>query len=98
MPACGVAPGTRTPYAEQSGAGQQQGGSAHRGVSATSSNRRAAELATSGYVHSYQGDAKIDWQASPKDHVMGRYSQMYTLNNITNGTDVLTPNRPANIR
>ncbi len=48
--------------------------------------------ATSGFVHSYQGDAKIDWQASPKDHVMGRYSQMYTLNASSNGTNVLTPN------
>jgi hypothetical protein len=47
---------------------------------------------TSGYVHSYQGDAKIDWQASDRDHVMGRYSQMYTINTSSNGTDVLTPN------
>jgi hypothetical protein len=47
---------------------------------------------TSGYVHAYQGDMKIDWQASPSDHVMGRYSQMYTINTSSNGTDVLTPN------
>jgi hypothetical protein len=47
---------------------------------------------TSGYVHAYQGDAKIDWQASPSDHVMGRYSQMYTINQTSYGTDVLTPN------
>jgi len=47
---------------------------------------------TSGYVHAYQGDVKIDWQASPNDHVMGRYSQMYTINESSNGTDVLTPN------
>jgi hypothetical protein len=47
---------------------------------------------TSGYVHSYQGDAKIDWQASEKDHVMGRYSQLYTINESSNGTNVLTPN------
>ena len=47
---------------------------------------------TSGYVHSYQGDAKIDWQASPSDHVMGRYSQSYTINTTSNGTNVLTPN------
>jgi hypothetical protein len=47
---------------------------------------------TSGYVHSYQGDVKIDWQASPNDHVMGRYSQMYTINESSNGTNVLTPN------
>lgn len=47
---------------------------------------------TSGYVHSYQGDLKIDWQASPNDHIMGRYSQMYTINTSSNGTNVLTPN------
>ena len=47
---------------------------------------------TSGYVHSYQGDVKIDWQASPSDHIMGRYSQMYTINTSSNGTNVLTPN------
>jgi hypothetical protein len=47
---------------------------------------------TSGYVHSYQGDLKIDWQASPKDHIMGRYTQAYTINTSSNGTNVLTPN------
>jgi hypothetical protein len=47
---------------------------------------------TSGYVHSYQGDLKIDWQPSERDHVMGRYSQLYTINTSSNGTDVLTPN------
>jgi hypothetical protein len=46
----------------------------------------------SGYVHSYQGDLKIDWQASPNDHIMGRYSQAYTINTQSNGTNVLTPN------
>jgi hypothetical protein len=47
---------------------------------------------TSGYVHSSQGDAKIDWQPTESDHIMGRYSQMYTINTSSNGTDVLTPN------
>jgi hypothetical protein len=46
----------------------------------------------SGYVHSYQGDMKIDWQASQNDHIMGRYSQMYTINTSSNGTNQLTPN------
>jgi hypothetical protein len=46
----------------------------------------------SGYVHSYQGDMKIDWQASQNDHIMGRYSQMYTINTLSNGTNQLTPN------
>ncbi|MGA2848705.1 MAG: TonB-dependent receptor [Terracidiphilus sp.] len=47
---------------------------------------------TSGYVHSYQGDVKIDWQASQNDHLSGRYTQMHTLNFSSNGTNVLTPN------
>ena len=47
---------------------------------------------TSGYVHTYQGDVKIDWQASENDHLSGRYSQMYTINTSSNGTNVLTPN------
>ncbi len=47
---------------------------------------------TNAYVHAYQGDVKIDWQASPNDHVMGRYSQMYTINESANGTNVLSPN------
>jgi hypothetical protein len=36
------------------------------------------------YTNSYQGDAKIDWQASPNDHVQGRYSQQYVINATTN--------------
>ncbi|HUB18454.1 MAG TPA: TonB-dependent receptor [Acidobacteriaceae bacterium] len=47
---------------------------------------------TSGYVHSYQGDLKMDWQATQNDHIMGRYSQMYTINTSSNGIDQLTPN------
>jgi hypothetical protein len=47
---------------------------------------------TSGYVHTYQGDVKIDWQASQNDHISGRYSQMYAINESSNGTNVLTPN------
>ncbi len=41
------------------------------------------------YVNSYQGDAKIDWQPSQNDHIMGRYSQMYTINNTTNSLALL---------
>jgi hypothetical protein len=47
---------------------------------------------SSGYVHAYQGDVKIDWEPTQKDHVMGRYSQAYTINTSSNGSDVLTPN------
>lgn len=46
----------------------------------------------SGYTHNYQGDLKIDWQASDRDHVMGRYTQMYTHLIQSNGTDLLSPN------
>jgi len=34
---------------------------------------------TAGYVHSSQGDLKIDWQPTDRDHISGRYSQMYTI-------------------
>ncbi|HEX4039768.1 MAG TPA: TonB-dependent receptor [Acidobacteriaceae bacterium] len=47
---------------------------------------------TSGYVHSWQGDLRMDWQATDRDHIMGRYSQMYTINTSSNGIDALTPN------
>jgi Carboxypeptidase regulatory-like domain len=47
---------------------------------------------TSGFVHAYQGDLKIDWQPTASDHVMGRYSQQYVINESSNGTDLLTPN------
>ncbi|HEX8710929.1 MAG TPA: TonB-dependent receptor, partial [Terracidiphilus sp.] len=46
----------------------------------------------SGYTHNYQGDLKMDWQPTDKDHVMGRYTQMYTHVIQSNGTDLLTPN------
>jgi hypothetical protein len=36
------------------------------------------------YVNSYQGDMKIDWQPDESDHIMGRYSQQYVINNTTN--------------
>jgi Carboxypeptidase regulatory-like domain/TonB dependent receptor len=42
-------------------------------------------------IHTWQGDMKIDWQASENDHVMGRWSQMHTQNVTTEGIDVLTP-------
>jgi Carboxypeptidase regulatory-like domain/TonB dependent receptor len=42
-------------------------------------------------IHAWQGDLKIDWQASANDHFMGRWSQMHTQNVTTTGIDVLTP-------
>jgi hypothetical protein len=44
-----------------------------------------------GYTHNYQGDLKIDWEASNRDHVIGRYTQMYTHLTQSEGSDVLTP-------
>jgi hypothetical protein len=41
------------------------------------------------YVNSYQGDFKVDWQASEKDHIMGRWSQQYVINNTTNSIALL---------
>ncbi len=41
------------------------------------------------YVNSYQGDMKVDWELSDKDHIMGRYSQQYVINNTTNGIALL---------
>ena len=48
-----------------------------------------ASYLTHNYVNSYQGDLKIDWQASQNDHIMGRYSQQYVINNTTNSIDLL---------
>jgi hypothetical protein len=41
------------------------------------------------YVDSYQGDMKIDWQPTQQDHVMGRWSQQYVINNTTNSIALL---------
>jgi hypothetical protein len=41
------------------------------------------------YTNSYQGDVKIDWQASPNDHLMGRYSQQYVINNTANSQPLI---------
>ncbi len=40
------------------------------------------------YVNSYQGDMRIDWSPNDKDHVMGRYSQQYVINNTANSIDL----------
>jgi hypothetical protein len=47
---------------------------------------------TTNSINSYQGDAKIDWQATEKDHIMGRWTQMHTMYTSSNGIDeVLNP-------
>ena len=50
----------------------------------------ASTYTSHNYTNSYQGDVKIDWQASPRDHVMGRYSQQYVINQTAN-TQPLIP-------
>ncbi len=36
-----------------------------------------------------QGDVKIDWVASPKDHIYGRYAQQHIVNPQTNSQELL---------
>jgi Carboxypeptidase regulatory-like domain/TonB dependent receptor len=40
------------------------------------------------YIDSYQGDMKVDWSPTEKDHVMGRWSQQYVINNTANSIDL----------
>ncbi len=42
---------------------------------------------TTSSINSYQGDAKIDWQATQSDHIMGRWTQMHTMYTASNGID-----------
>ena len=46
---------------------------------------------THSYTNSDQGDLKLDWVASQKDHVYGRYSQQHITNPTTN-SQLLTGN------
>jgi hypothetical protein len=46
---------------------------------------------THSYTNSDQGDLKIDWVASQKDHLYGRYSQQHITNPTTN-SQLLTGN------
>jgi hypothetical protein len=92
MPAANTTPGNRTPYLNNQVPISSKVASAIVASPLFSQQEEKQSYFTAGYVHSYQGDVKIDWQASPKDHVMGRYSQMYTINITSNGTNVLTPN------
>jgi hypothetical protein len=36
------------------------------------------------YINSYQGDMKVDWSPTDKDHLMGRWSQQYVINKTSN--------------
>jgi Carboxypeptidase regulatory-like domain/TonB dependent receptor/TonB-dependent Receptor Plug Domain len=91
-PASGVTPGGRTPFLNNQVPVSSSVAAAIIASPEFAQQEGLQSYFTAGYVHTYQGDAKIDWQASTRDHVMGRYSQMYTINTSTNGTNVLTPN------
>jgi carboxypeptidase family protein/TonB-dependent receptor-like protein len=90
-PAAGVAPGNRTPYLNNKVPVSSKVASSLISMPYFKQQAEQLNYTTAGYVHSYQGDAKIDWQPSEKDHISGRYSQMYTVNDISYGTNVLTP-------
>jgi hypothetical protein len=87
-PASSSTPATRTPFQNN----QVPIRSTVAGNIISSSLFPAATVGsylTHNYVNSYQGDAKIDWQASDRDHVMGRYTQQYVINNTTNSLVLL---------
>jgi hypothetical protein len=94
MPAAGVAPGARQPipYNQIPVSAVDPVAKALASLPAFQNQVSNLNFFSSGYTHNYQGDLKIDWQASEKDHVMGRYTQMYTHLISSNGTNVLTPN------
>jgi hypothetical protein len=91
QPTAGVSPGARQPFANNqvpinSAVAQKLIASPY-----FTAQEEQQTYYTTSYIHAWQGDGKIDWQPTQNDHVMGRYSQAYTINNTTNGTDVLTP-------
>ncbi|HEX7158160.1 MAG TPA: TonB-dependent receptor [Edaphobacter sp.] len=91
-PASGTNPGSRTPYLNNQVPISSTVAQKIVSSSMFAQQEQQQQYYSSGFIHAWQGDLKIDWQASPKDHVSGRYSQMYTINVSSNGTDVLTPN------
>ena len=49
------------------------------------------------YINNDQGDAKVDWQPTDKDHIYGRYSQQYQINPTINSQEVLYNSSGNNI-
>lgn len=94
MPAVGTAPANRTiiPYDQVPVSAVSSVAKALVALPAFQNQVSTLNYYQSGYTHNYQGDLKIDWQPSQRDHVMGRYTQMYTHVIQANGADVLTPN------
>ena len=92
QPAAGVAPSARQPFLNNQVPINSQVAQKIIASPYFAAQEQQQTYFTSSYIHSWQGDGKIDWQPTQNDHIMGRYSQAYTINNTTNGTDVLTPN------
>ena len=94
MPASGTAVGSRTiiPYDQVPVSAVSSVTKALVALPAFQNEVSNLNYYQSGYTHNYQGDLKIDWEASDRDHVMGRYTQMYTHVIQSNGTDLLSPN------
>ncbi len=94
MPSSGVAEGARAiiPYDQVPVSSVSSVSKALVALPAFQNQVSTLNYFQSGYTHDYQGDLKIDWQASDRDHVMGRYTQMYTQVVQSNGADVLSPN------
>ncbi len=94
MPAAGTAYGSRQiiPYNQIPIASVDPVAKALVALSAFQNQVSTLNYFTSGYTHNSQGDLKIDWEPTQADHIMGRYTQMYTQVIQSNGTNVLTPN------
>jgi hypothetical protein len=91
QPASGAAAGTRQPFLNNQVPISSKVASSIIASPLFAQQEEQMNYYEKSYVHSYQGDAKIDWEASEKDHVTGRYSQMYTINSTNYGSDELTP-------
>jgi hypothetical protein len=82
-PASSATPASRTPFANN----QVPIRSTVAGKILASTLFPAANQSTyiqNAYIDSYQGDMKIDWSPTSKDHLSGRWSQQYVINNTAN--------------
>jgi hypothetical protein len=82
-PASSAVPANRTPFANN----QIPIRSKVAGAIVASSlfpPANATDYLQHAYIDSYQGDMKIDWSPTDKDHIMGRWSQQYVINSTSN--------------
>jgi len=93
-PGIGVDPGSRTTYENnQIPVGDVDPVAAKLiALPAYQTQMTTLNYKTSGFTHNYQGDLKLDWQPTDKDHYMARYTQMFTHVTSSPGIDVLTGN------